>query len=331
MHIFIDETGSFAIPAPFPSPSLVGALVIPDRKLKYFDRIYGRLRPKLPKDKGEVKGRVLNEEEIRSVVEVLLRCECLFEATVIELGTHTETGLTKHKMEQAKRITANLTEEHSSAAKTLLIQRKQELESSTLPQYVQTVVTIELIYRIINHATAYFCQRYPKELGAFHWVVDAKGRGSIATSWEKWWSFMMLPMLQTMFLEKPAMHLTWGDYTYFKRFEMEMPDYLEGVFPKSAERLGTNLRLLMTESFRFSSASEYGLEAVDIITNATRRALGGRLRKEGWGLIPQLMIHRKEHYLQFISMEVDREPDRQFPYAPVVREYRRNGRPMVAR
>jgi len=73
MHIFIDETGSFAIPAPFPSPSLVGALVIPDRKLTYFDRIYGRLRSKLPKEQGEVKGRLLNEGQVRSVVQALWR------------------------------------------------------------------------------------------------------------------------------------------------------------------------------------------------------------------------------------------------------------------
>ena len=237
MHIFIDETGSFAIPAPFPSPSLVGALVIPDRKLTYFDRIYGRLRSKLPKEQGEVKGRLLNEGQVRSVVQALWRCACLFEATAIELGTHSEAGVTSYKMQQAEAITANRTDEYSSNTRALAFQQRQQLENSTLPQYVQTVATMELLYTIVSRATAYFCQRYPKELGAFHWVIDAKGKGSIATPWEKSWSFMMLPMLQSMSLKKPAIRLTWGDYTQFKRFEIEMLDYLMEDDPEPNRRV----------------------------------------------------------------------------------------------
>ncbi len=40
---------------------------------------------------------------------------------------------------------------------------------------VQGVVTSQVIARAIEHATLFFCQRRPKELGIFHWVIDAKG------------------------------------------------------------------------------------------------------------------------------------------------------------
>jgi hypothetical protein len=280
-----------------------------------------------------VKGRLLDEVQVRSVLEILLRCECLFEASAIELGTHSEEGLTKHKMGQAEAMTANLTEEHHPEFRADLFRYRQQLENSSLPQYVQTVVTMELLYTIIMHAPTYFCQRHPKELGEFHWVIDAKGTGSIATPWEKWWSTMMLPMLQSKSLRKPAPHLEGGDYTYFQRFDSEMPDYLKRVSPTYSEEKSssTDLTLLMTENFRFSSDSEFGLEAVDIVSNATRRALGGRLGKEGWELIPQLMIHRREQYLQLIALEDDPEPSRRFPYGPVVREFSRSGRPMLTR
>jgi hypothetical protein len=48
----------------------------------------------------------------------------------------------------------------------------------------------------------------------------------------------------------------------------------------------------------FSPATSYGLEIVDVLTNAVRRALKGRLGQEGWGGISRLMIHRHPPYIQ---------------------------------
>ena len=56
MHIFIDESGSFApVDRGQVTPSLIGALVVPDQlKEKLFAR-YAQRRVSLPKDKsGEV-------------------------------------------------------------------------------------------------------------------------------------------------------------------------------------------------------------------------------------------------------------------------------------
>ena len=63
---------------------------------------------------------------------------------------------------------------------------------------------------------------------------------------------------------------------------------------------GTNTKLLLA-GVRFSAAAEPGLELVDIVVNATRRALVGTLGEAGWSGIPQLMIHRlHEPYIQFL-------------------------------
>jgi len=83
----------------------------------------------------------------------------------------------------------------------------------------------------------------------------------------------------------------------------------------------------MTESFTFSSEATAGLELVDIITNATRRALRGNLQQKGWGRIPQLMVHRgKREYISLLSLQDDPEPDRVYPYAGVLSAFRRGGR-----
>lgn len=55
VHIFIDESGSFA-GFHEGSISVVGALVIPDVSLSRIVKKYEKFRKDLPKDNGEVKG-----------------------------------------------------------------------------------------------------------------------------------------------------------------------------------------------------------------------------------------------------------------------------------
>jgi hypothetical protein len=88
-----------------------------------------------------------------------------------------------------------------------------------------------------------------------------------------------------------------------------------------------DLGLVIKESFTFSSEAKPELELVDIITNATRRALRGNLQRKGWGRIPQLMVHRgKREYISLFSLQDDPEPDRVYPHAEVLDAFRRDGR-----
>src|SRR4030088_3389969 len=115
MHIFIDESGSFGGIGQFPSVSLFGALIVPDARLASLEKQYRRLRPNLPKDeKGEVKGRLLNELQVDSAVSLLLADSALFEAAAIDLGTHTEDGLNAFQAQKAEKMTANLTDEQQA-------------------------------------------------------------------------------------------------------------------------------------------------------------------------------------------------------------------------
>ncbi len=55
MHIFIDESGTFAPDVGGRhSISAVGALVVPSSAMKGFEKLYDRLRIRLPKTRGEV-------------------------------------------------------------------------------------------------------------------------------------------------------------------------------------------------------------------------------------------------------------------------------------
>jgi hypothetical protein len=77
LHIFIDESGSFT-GYHQRSLSAVGALAIPSGRLGFIQKKYAQMRNRLPMEKGEVKGRLLNEHQVSSVVTMLSRNNVLF-------------------------------------------------------------------------------------------------------------------------------------------------------------------------------------------------------------------------------------------------------------
>lgn len=328
MHIFIDESGTFVLPTSANNVSLVGALVIPDRRLPYIEKRFRKLRSELPQEKGEVKGRLMSEREVDLVVSMLEEQHVLFEACAIDLGSHSFEDLAWHQGEQAAKITKNVTNDFHPELRDEIFAPRERLERLPCQLYVQSTVTFELIDTVLNHATIYFSQRIPKELERFHWVIDGKERDRV-TDWEDWWSQVVKPSLQSKSFRKPLMMFDEGDYRYFSRFDLEISEYLQSHQVNPGESTGTDIGKIMSESFRFSAKAEVGLELVDVITNAVRRALIGNLSEQGWKNIPRLMIHRKQQYIRMLGMTKGTPgnvPDR---YWPVLRHFSRNGRPLL--
>lgn len=333
MHIFIDESGTFTGDPSRPGISVVGALVIPEARLARVERQYSALRPDLPKDRGEVKGRLLREPDVHSVVSMLVRNDVLLEISAVDMGMHSGAAVTAHQQRQAELITASITARHHPSLRAQMWDLRGRLERMTPQLYVQSVATFELIAHVMDHATLFYCQRIPKELAAFHWVIDGKGKGKV-TDWESWWSLVVLPVLQSRSLRHPLPMFEEGDYSHFERFRMEVPEYMRPHIPPDPRRRGSNetndLRKIITESFRFSSDPEPGLELADIVVNATRRALAGNLDIAGWGDIRRLMIHRAQHYIQVVALRGARHRRERPPYMPVLRHFSEGGKDMLA-
>ena len=328
MHIFIDESGTFVLPANGHNVCVVGALVIPDRRLSYIEKLYSRIRTSLPKEGDEVKGRLLNETDVERVGGMLARHQVLFEACAIDLGIHTSDDLAWHKNAQEEGITKNVTDEFSPQLREEIFALRYQLEKMPHQLYVQSAVTFELIATVLDHSTMYFSQRIPQELGKFNWVIDGKDRNQ-TTDWEKWWSQVVKPSLQSKSLRHPMPMFEKGDYRYFARFDGEIPEYLKRHRDSPEEELGTDIGTILSESFRFSSRPEPGLELVDILTNATRRALNGNLGRDGWKTVPELMIHRRQHYVRMLSLAQNKSPRGDLPYATALRGFARGGREML--
>lgn len=331
MHFFIDETGSFSGWEKFPSLSLLGALIVPDERLKSLEAAYGRLRPHLPQANGEVKGRLLTEAQVQSIVEMLFHHSVIFEAIGIDLGTHTLEAVKEYQQKMANGMTVNLTNDHPEWMQKEVWEWRRQYEALSAPLVIQTELMFRLAKRLIDHGTMYFSQRRPKELAHFHWVIDAKGDQGLPTAWEQWWSQFIMPWLQNNALAEPFSLLPVGDYSHMKRFEGKLsPFWREMIKPTRRDAPAMSLDRILGESLRFSKIPEPGLELADIITNATRRALVGNLDRSGWINIPRLMLHAAgPHYVQMISLRNDEKGKYKRPYASVLREFARTGRVML--
>ena len=326
MHIFIDESGTFTLDADkHHSISTVGALVIPSSEMKGFEKLYARLRRRLPKTRGEVKGRDLTEEQVVELSRLLRKVGALFEVIAVDMGMHSENGLLRHKTGQEQAITAHLTSDHHPTLIEEVWKLRRQLENMPLQLYVQSVAMGELVYHTLNYADNYHAFRNPPELGAYHWRIDAKDRQKI-TPWEQWWATTVLPMLESHSFREPFIGVEGGDYRWQERFRKVPGDYKLQFVKDSINDKFFDLKMVMMEDFIFSSDPEFGLEAADILTNAIRRSLSGNFGRSGWIAIPQLMIHRGANCIRLISLSQQGYlPDRT-PYLKVMKDFRQGGR-----
>lgn len=251
---------------------------------------YAKLRRRLPTHKNEVKGRLLSDSELIAVLEILRRSNCLFEVCVVNTSLHSTAEFESHRSGQAQNLIAGLGAMHHPELVAKVHSFRDQLLRMNEPQYLQAILTFLLVSRVVEISTNYYALRQPKELAAFRWVIDAKDRRR-ETDWETWWKEVILAWLQTHSLTHPMAMMDFADYRYFERFNSTIPEYLPAEFHGES---ATNLRLLLTEHFRFSSNAEHGLELVDIVTNGLRRALVGHVGRSTWPHLKSLFVNGAE-------------------------------------
>ena len=245
------------------------------------------------------------------------------------MAVHSDDEITKHKLVQADKLLEHLTDEHQPSFIEQTEKYAEQLRGLANQLYCQMVATITLIKRVLEHATMYYSQRQPKELGAFHWIIDGKSPDGITTAEELWKNFSA-PFIQSASLREPMGMFAQGDYSYFDdKYRTKTSEYQREHGFTSKE--GTNLSKIMWEDIRFRrSNDDFGLQLVDVLVNATRRALIGNLQYYGWRDLSRLMFRVRGQSVQMISLGTDSEPVPNAPYVDVVRLLSRNTKEMLA-
>lgn len=295
MNIYIDESGIFRNPANKQNiASCVAALILPSSQRANIVKEFNRLKSKWGISKDEVKGSQLNESQISQVISLLKKYEVVLDMVIMDLGLLSESEITDFKKRGADNITATLTPEHHPN----VIKQANELRDSFLKMpnqlFVQAFMLIYLIPRLVQNVTIYYSLRIPKELGKFHWVIDAKDKK--LTEFEKAWSTVIYPAIYAESIKQPLLMVEGGDYSYFERFyeSVDREREIAQEHPEfAANEIGSlATRKLLGESFKFEdSKKNAGLQIVDILANTMQRALNGKLDKSGWGEIGSLTIN----------------------------------------
>ncbi len=295
MKIFIDESGIFrrAENRSY-SISCIGALVIPDCYYNKVIKKYLKLRGSLPKDKnGEVKGRMLNEQKVALVIELLRRNDALFEAVLIDMNMQDDSFIQEQKVFLRNNYTSRLSDKGKDKYKRIIKKLNSMLDAMSTQLFIQFSLTTTLVNRVLQHAPTYYSLRQPKELGAFEWYVDAKGKNGVIDA-EKWWRLTVSPFLSTLSKneEEGGIYIEYGDYSYYDNaFGVMIEDHPKIEGNKSTNGIDT---CKVLSCFNFMPQYNPGLELVDILANSLRRALMGNLQESGWHSLPEIIIHRKD-------------------------------------
>ncbi len=237
-----------------------------------------------------MKGRLLDERDVARVARLCLRSGLIYEVTLIYLPPNAHESIEKHRAEQCEGLTSKLTEQHHPDMIAGVQALRFQLEQLPLQLYVQSVATLDVVWRTLKHATMYHSQRDAAALARLSWIFDAKQPRGV-TGWEQWWTEIVKPLLQSQSLREPFPQIEEGDYSQFPSKEVPVPDYLVKECPEIAGKMVYTLGPIF-EGIKFLSEQVTGLELVDVLTNSVRRAVTGNLQVRGWEGISRTMIHR---------------------------------------
>jgi hypothetical protein len=322
MLIFIDESGSFVVPSRGGrSVCCVAALVVPESNYLKIVREFEILKAEWGEEGSEVKGRDLGEREIAGLITLLNKFDVLLEVVVIDMGLHTCAGIAAHKARQVERIMDNIT----SSRRRELIDSLKLLQSriAALPDqlYTQATLMTVLVQKLLQNMTLYYAQRQPQELGCFKWHIDAKDNGKL-TEYEMLWRSTVMPYLEGNLA--PLVRLRGADYSSFYKFtgtSKQPPRHLRNKF---TSRPFDYIRIdKLMKDMRFAqSQDEAGLQLVDILCNACRRALNGNLDPQGWERLGSLMVEAQKGHQEIEIVDLCNRAGmsayRGLPYAEVI-------------
>ena len=296
MFIFIDESGTFVTTNELkPSISCVAALAVPESHYEDISKTFELLVASWNLDDKEPKGRNLDESQVADTIAILKRYDVVLKVAAIDIGLHLPSEIGEHRVLQCKKVTENVTKHHNRQLVEELNALKQRLSGLSLQLFVQAVMMVEVVDSVIRSTLLHCALTRPEALGAFRWVIDAKDDKK-RTEYEDLWLNIVSPALQSKSLQSPFIQLEGCDYSYFERFcnedRPEPPAHLRSaVRHHEVPFRSSDVKKIMQEDLRFSdSRNSVGLQLVDILANAFRRACNGRLRRAGWQDLGRLAI-----------------------------------------
>jgi len=321
MEIYIDESGTFKPSLESSSLSCVAGLIIPEsQRVELFKAITqwkaATLVPSKLGNKGELKGRLLDESECAAFIKLLAGFDVIVEVVCLDMGATTDEQILKHK----KTWPPKTSDDTTLYDPTKLVTLPNQL-------YAQMHALFTLIHQVLQVAINYYVQRIPQELSNFEWFIDAKA--PVITKYEDLFEWIIKPVLHSMTKYNPIGFVDGFDYSAFGPYLMEPNKELQDIMLNNQLLGFINISAIMEKINFRQSHHNIGLQAVDVVANSIRRAMIGNLQFDGWKYLERLIIHRRHQ-----SITVQRFGDRVSelgapPYGGVVNFFQKYGKNML--
>jgi hypothetical protein len=327
MHIFVDESGVFAqSTSGTTSVCVLAALIAPDPSVSLLQGGFERLAESWGINTREVKGRNLDETQFQAVHDLLAKYDTILTLVAIDLGTHTEDMITRHRLNQAARMTKHFGPEHHPNLLAEVKEIATRIEKLPDQLYVQMVLLTHLINSVLQLAIVHYPQTSPPELGRFAWRLDAKSDKQ--TEYEELWKILVAPFAQSQSIRQPMLFIRGADYSAFSKFEnpdlLSPPEHLRSHLRNPNAVFSTfDIKKVMLEDLVFTdSKAGRGLQLADVLANCFRRACNNRLQPAGWlGLTKLLMKDPRSgqaiQFYQLLTTPFERRI-KDMPYGDVV-------------
>jgi hypothetical protein len=295
MRIYIDESGNFQPGAASSRFCCEAALAIPEAFAPELLERFVAVRKQWTNE-PEVKGSALSDEQTTAVLKLLAEYDVIVEIGALDVGVHSSAQIEKFQQGQADGIMNGLTPEHNDNARQWATRLRDDWLALSAQLMTQLYVLVLTLEEVLKYVPNYYAQRLPQELGHFDWVLDPKDIQP--TPFEECWRKIVFPLLQSMSIKTPWARVDGGsfDYSAFKHFEMDVPNYLLPHIKTEVPEDGKGLDLgrLFRESLAFpDSKHEPGLQLADIVASAFTKAMNGKLPPEVFRLLGSIMAHKE--------------------------------------
>jgi hypothetical protein len=298
MNIFIDESGTFSIPdSETQSLSIIGALAIQDDCYYSFLKTFKRIRNAVGVNTDEVKGNKLDNRQLLDFVNGFSSFPLLYDFVLIDLTYEIDANILSHKNNQAMLLLDTIGPDFSKATTDFLKNLASNINALSNQLYIQMHLLTDLMEKIIRRSTLYYCQRSPVSLARFNFFIDAKD--AKITRYERLWLDIYKAFLQMRGMASPLLQLDGGDYSFFKYFEnskQDFPKYLEEYY-KFVPAPSIDINKIFENVKFLNSKMSLGLQAVDLLANATKRVLTARANSDLLRALRSIIIQQENNTL----------------------------------
>jgi hypothetical protein len=273
VHFYMDESGTFT---PTAGVSVVGVLAIPSKIVRATKRELTALTTNWPKIKGELKSASITAIQLTQLIDILFEKQVLLYGVVLDVSRESASDIAHHKSEQCEGVTRSITPQHQPLVVKHLWELRRTLEAMPIQLYIQSVAMRELVCTALAEAAMYFAQRRPKEIAAFHWVIDAKDPTKISTQ-EKWWKDTFAPLVETRSERAPFQLVDDAAFQYkHMKHKFRLAKTLWRPDGMSKQMVGLDIKAMVTENVSFvDSRDDILVQTADILTGFIRRICAG--------------------------------------------------------